>query len=130
MGEAWPNPGNCVFHTTLLSALQCVGTSFSMLAPSRCGPRHCGQFSARESNGTALRRISESFTQQEMMSREAIRLFGLASHVKAPIVNGVVINPIAKPGAFGSQSLHPRIVFLVIHRTLFVRWPRPAPILL
>src|ERR1035438_2135695 len=46
MGEACPKPGNSVFHTTLLVALQYTGTPFSWLVPSSRGPRQQGQFSA------------------------------------------------------------------------------------
>ena len=39
-------PGNALFQTTLLVALQWTGRFFSKLVPSSRGPRHWGQFSA------------------------------------------------------------------------------------
>src|ERR1039458_8144717 len=53
MGEACPKPGNSVFHTTLLVALQYTGTPFSWLVPSSRDPRQQGQFSA-EALGAVL----------------------------------------------------------------------------
>ena len=54
MGEAWPWPGISVFQTTLLAALQCIGTGISELVPSPRGPRQAGQFSAETKFSEAI----------------------------------------------------------------------------
>src|SRR5690606_18549018 len=42
-----PRPGKSIFHSTFFSASHSVGTFFAGLTPSKLGPRHTGQLSAK-----------------------------------------------------------------------------------
>jgi hypothetical protein len=64
IGDACPRPGNSLFQTTLLVAVQWTGTFFSALVPSNLGPRHCGQFSAGMGSTLARRTTGISFMRR------------------------------------------------------------------
>src|SRR5687767_6759617 len=101
---------------TLLVALQWTGTFFSALVPSRRGPRHCGQFSARATVVNA-RTMQNHFTtssnkRADVFANPALHFdikAGLCGDIEcglgAVILRGVLT---VKPhGAIPSDDFHP-----------------------